>query len=125
MLADILSIAIERGEVQGLVEHTAMQVMKSETKFKIIFDKMPWGAELYDENGVLVDINQADLDIFGVTREQAVGLNMFENPNIPKYVNQSLKTEKIYSFHLIMISRLLLKTAITIVIMILKQSICW
>ena len=40
MLADILSIAIERGEVQGLVEHTAMQVMKSETKFKIIFDKM-------------------------------------------------------------------------------------
>ena len=64
MLADILSIAIERGEVQGLVEHTAMQVMKSETKFKIIFDKMPWGAELYDENGVLVDINQADLDIF-------------------------------------------------------------
>ena len=48
-----------------------MQVMKSETKFKIIFDKMPWGAELYDENGVLVDINQADLDIFGVTREQA------------------------------------------------------
>ena len=47
MLADILSIAIERGEVQGLVEHTAMQVMKSETKFKIIFDKMPWGAELY------------------------------------------------------------------------------
>ena len=44
MLADILSIAIERGEVQGLVEHTAMQVMKSETKFKIIFDKMPFGA---------------------------------------------------------------------------------
>ena len=55
---------------------------------------MPWGAELYDENGVLVDINQADLDIFGVTREQAVGLNMFENPNIPKYVNQSLKNGK-------------------------------
>ena len=52
-----------------------------------VFDKMPWGAELYDENGVLVDINQADLDIFGVTREQAVGLNMFENPNIPKYVS--------------------------------------
>lgn len=70
MLADILSIAIERGEVQGLVEHTAMQVMKSETKFKIIFDKMPWGAELYDENGVLVDINQADLDIFGVTQSR-------------------------------------------------------
>ena len=69
------------------------------------------GRRTYDENGVLVDINQADLDIFGVTREQAVGLNMFENPNIPKYVNQSLKNEKIYSFHLIMISRLLLKTA--------------
>ena len=83
-----------KSEQHLLILQEAMQVMKSETKFKIIFDKMPWGAELYDENGVLVDINQADLDIFGVTREQAVGLNMFENPNIPKYVNQSLKNGK-------------------------------
>lgn len=94
MLADILSIAIERGEVQGLVEHTAKQILKSETKFQIIFDKMPWGAELYDENGILVDINQADLDIFGVTRQQTLGLNMFENPNIPDFVNQRFKEGK-------------------------------
>ncbi|WP_227742596.1 GAF domain-containing protein [Parabacteroides distasonis] len=125
MLADILSIAIERGEVQGLVEHTAMQVMKSETKFKIIFDKMPWGAELMMREWSVGRYQPSGSRYFWCYREQAVGLNMFENPNIPKYVNQSLKNGKDIFFLLIMISRLLLKTAITIVIMILKQSICW
>lgn len=98
ILADILSIAIERKDVQGKMEDTAKQVLKSETKFQIIFDKMPWGAELYNEKGHLIDINQADLDIFSVTREQAIGLNMFTNPNIPDFVNKSMLAGKDISF---------------------------
>ena len=94
ILTDIISIAIDRKQAQGLMEHTTQQFMKSESKFQIIFDKMPWGAELYDENGYLKDINQADLDIFGTTREEVLGVNMFENPNIPKSVNQELKEGK-------------------------------
>lgn len=100
ILADILSIAIERKEAQGKMEHNAKQVLKSETKFQIIFDKMPWGAELYNEKGRLIDINQADLDIFGVTREKAIGLNMFTNPNIPDFVNKSLLAGEDISFTL-------------------------
>lgn len=100
MLADILSIVIDRVEVQDKMEHTAMQILKSDTKFQIIFDKMPWGAELYDENGDLKDINQADLDIFGITREQALGLNMFKNPNLPDFVNKSMREGKDISFTL-------------------------
>lgn len=91
MLADVVSIAIERERVQGMMEHSAKQVLLSEAKFQIIFDKMPLGVELYDAAGNLLDINQADLDIFGTTKEHALGLNMFENPNIPALVNQQLQ----------------------------------
>ena len=91
MLTDIISIAIERELAHGMVEHSMKQVLKSEAKFQIIFDRLPWGVELYDENGYLLDINKADLEIFGVTREQAIGLNAFENPNIPVWASEKLK----------------------------------
>lgn len=91
MLTDIISIAIERELAHGMVEHSMKQVLKSEAKFQIIFDRLPWGVELYDENGYLLDINKADLEIFGVTREQAIGLNAFKNPNIPEWASEKLK----------------------------------
>ena len=91
MLTDIISIAIERELAHGMIEHSMKQVLKSEAKFQIIFDRLPWGVELYDENGYLLDINKADLEIFGVTREQAIGLNAFENPNIPEWASEKLK----------------------------------
>lgn len=46
---------------------------------------------MYDEKGILLDINNADLEIFGTTREAAIGLNAFENPNIPEWANVKLK----------------------------------
>ena len=61
--------------------------------------------ELYDIDGTLLDLNDADLEIFGTTRESAIGINMFQNPNIPEWVNHKLKNgEDVtftldYSFH--------------------------
>lgn len=98
ILTDIISIAIERETAHGMMEHSMKQVLKSEAKFQIIFDKLPWGVELYDEKGILLDINKADLEIFGTTREQAIGLNAFDNPNIPDWVNEKLKRGEDVSF---------------------------
>lgn len=100
MLADIVSIAIEREQAQSLMEHSMKQVLLSEAKFQIIFDQLPWGIELYDEKGNLLDLNNADLEIFGTTREQAIGLNAFDNPNIPQWVNEKLKKGEDVSFTL-------------------------
>lgn len=100
MLTDIVSIAIEREHAQGMIENSMKQVLQSESKFQIIFDKLPWGVELYDEKGNLLDLNNADLEIFGTTREQAIGLNAFENPNIPEWVNDKLKKGEDVSFTL-------------------------
>ena len=75
-------------------------LLRSEAKFKMIFDKLPWGVELYDHKGYLMDINDADLNIFGTTRADVIGINMFENPNIPEEVNQKLKRGEDVSFRL-------------------------
>lgn len=98
VLADVVSIAIERERAQDMIEHSMKQVLQSEAKFQIIFDKLPWGIELYDENGYLLDINNADLEIFGTTREEAIGLSAFENPNIPEWVTGKLKRGEDVSF---------------------------
>lgn len=98
ILTDIISIAIEREMAHGMMEHSMKQVLKSEAKFQIIFDKLPWGVELYDENGYLLDINNADLEIFGTTREAAIGLSAFDNPNIPGWVSEKLKKGEDVSF---------------------------
>lgn len=100
MLTDIVSIAIERERAQGLMESSMKQVLQTEAKFQIIFDKLPWGVELYDEKGYLLDLNKADLEIFGTTREQTIGVNAFENPNIPKWVNKKLRKGEDVSFTL-------------------------
>lgn len=100
MLTGIISIAIERERAQGLMEHSAKQVLLSEAKFQIIFDKLPWGVELYDAEGTMLDLNQADMDIFGTTKEKVAGLNMFANPNIPEWVNRKLKQGEDVTFPL-------------------------
>lgn len=91
ILADIVSIAIEREQAQSLIEHSARESLKSEAKFRVIFEKLPWGVELYDEEGCILDLNNADLEIFGTTREQVIGINAFKNPNIPEWVNEKLR----------------------------------
>lgn len=105
VLANIVSIAIEREHAQHIMEHSANLMLKSEAKFRIIFEKLSLGVELYDIDGTLLDLNDADLEIFGTTRESAIGINMFQNPNIPEWVNHKLKNgEDVtftldYSFH--------------------------
>ena len=100
VLADIVSIAIEREHAQHIMEHSANLMLKSEAKFRIIFEKLSLGVELYDIDGNLLDLNDADLEIFGTTRESAVGVNMFQNPNIPEWVNHKLRNGEDVTFTL-------------------------
>lgn len=74
---------------------------RSEKILRNIYDNLPAGIELYDKNGFLVDLNKKDMDIFGVNRkEDVLGVNIFENPNIPKDIIQKIKNKKDVSFRL-------------------------
>lgn len=100
-LTDIISIAIEREHAQRVMERSSEELLKSEAKFRIIFEKLLWGIELYDAEGNLLDINNADLEIFGTTREEAIGINAFENPNIPQWVNEKMKQGEDVTFSIV------------------------
>lgn len=93
MLADIISVAIERSKA-------LKEKKKSDNLFRDLYQKLPWGVELYDKNGYMLDINEADLKIFGTTRAGTLGINMFDNPNIPEYVNEKLRKGEDVSFQL-------------------------
>lgn len=99
MFADIVSIAIEQEHSKFQLEYSAKLILKSEAKFRLIFEKLPWGVELYDEEGNLLDLNNADLDIFGTTRD-VIGVNIFQNPNIPEWVKQKQKQGEDVEFSL-------------------------
>lgn len=45
------------------------------------------GIEIYDKNGIAIDINNKDLEIFGLTRkEDVLGVNFLDNPNFTEEV---------------------------------------
>lgn len=83
LFADLLSLAIEQERKEEELRQSSREAFKTEAKFRIIFDRLPWGVEIYDENGILTDINPKALEIFGTTKEQILGISLFDNPVIP------------------------------------------
>ena len=56
--------------------------------------------ELYDAEGYLIDINDADTRIFGSSREYLLGVNLFKNPAVPERILNQIKKKKAFSFPL-------------------------
>ena len=64
-----------------------------------IYMNIPVGIELYDENGYLIDMNNTDINIFGLkSKQSALGINIFENPNISDAIKNKLKHQESVSF---------------------------
>ena len=74
---------------------------RNEKILRNIYMNIPVGIELYDEDGYMVDINNKDMEIFGVKDKcDVLGLNIFENPLIPKSVCEALKRRESVDFRL-------------------------
>lgn len=73
----------------------------SEKILRNIYKNLPVGIELYDKNGILIDMNDKELEIFGLSnKEDALGVNLFDNPNIPEAVKNKLKAKENLDFSL-------------------------
>ena len=74
---------------------------RSEKLFKNIFANIPAGVELYDRDGYLMDLNNKDMEIFGVrNKEDVIGVNFFENPNVPEDIRIKVRNEDVVDFRL-------------------------
>ena len=73
----------------------------SEKLLRNIYTNIPVGIELYDKKGYLVDLNNMDVEIFGLpSKESVLGLNIFENPMINDEIREKLISREPVSFHM-------------------------
>ena len=99
-LANIISICIElrKSELQAKEDRLALD--NSEKILRNIYKNLPAGVELYDKDGYLVDINDKELEIFGLsTKNEALGINLFDNPNIPSDIKEKLRAKENVNFY--------------------------
>lgn len=98
LIASIFSIIIERWQTENDLEESRKHLAELSTKFQQFFNNLPVGVELYDSDGFLIDVNEADTQIFGSTREDLLGINLFRNPNVPAKILKNIKNGKAFSF---------------------------
>lgn len=101
LIANIFSIIIERWQTQTSLEESQKHLSELGTKFRQFFDNLPIGVELYDADGFLIDINKANTQIFGTSRQELLGINLFENPNIPPKILKGIRNGKAFSFQIV------------------------
>lgn len=98
-LANIISICIELRKSELQAKENRLALDNSEKIMRNIYKNLPAGVELYDEDGYLVDINDKELEIFGLSdKSKALGINMFDNPNIPLEIKEKLKAKENVDF---------------------------
>ena len=98
-LANIISICIElrKSELQAKEDRLALD--NSEKILRNIYKNLPAGVELYDKDGYLVDINDKELEIFGLSdKNEALRVNLFDNPNIPSEIKEKLRAKEDVDF---------------------------
>ena len=84
---------------EATLAHQALD--RSEKLFKNIFANIPAGVEIYDKNGILVDINNKDMEIFGLKdKSDVIGIDLFSNPNLSPQLMERIRTEDVVDFRL-------------------------
>ena len=98
-LGNIISICLQlrKAELQAKEDRRALD--HSEKILRNIYKNLPVGIELYDKDGYLVDMNDKELEIFGLAdMKEALGVSLFENPNIPENVKEKLRARENVDF---------------------------
>lgn len=70
--------------------HDAIE--RSENILRNIYDNLPAGIAQYDKDGFLLDVNNKEMEIFGLKNKQdVIGLNLFDNPALPNEIKENFK----------------------------------
>ena len=70
-------------------------LQRSERLLHNIYNYLPVGIELYNKEGVFVDLNDKELDLFHVdSKEELLGINIFENPVFPEEMKERLRNNE-------------------------------
>lgn len=83
----------------GNIISICMELRRSESEARLkkaylqnIYKNLPAGIELYDKDGFMTDLNDKEMEIFGLRhKEDVIGLNLFDNPLLPQGLKDKLK----------------------------------
>lgn len=68
------------------------ELQRNEAKLQNLYKTIPVGIEIYDKDGVLLDLNDEDMRIFGIERkEDALGVSLFDNPNVSPEEREAMR----------------------------------
>lgn len=88
--------------VQNEREESPKHFSGYSTKFQQFFEHLSLGVEMYDAEGFMIDNNKSDTIIFDSSRESLLGINLFNNPNIPLHIREEIKQGKdLFDFSLV------------------------
>ena len=100
-LANIISICVELRKAKDEAIHERQALDRSEKLFRNIFTNIPAGVEIYDTNGILVDINNKNMEIFGIRdKADVIVINLFENPNLSPQLIERIREQDVVDFRL-------------------------
>lgn len=108
VLANVVSICIkmrkseeEARRKQQSLEETCTALDYSEKTLRQIYQNIPVGIEVYDKDGYLIELNDRELDMFGLkSKESVLGVNIFDNPILPDDLKQKLRKGQNIDFEL-------------------------
>lgn len=89
------------------VINICLQLRKSEDKIKQddqllrnVYENLPIGLEIFDEEGILIAANDKDVEILGMTnKDDYMGVNIFDHPILPLEVKKRMKQGESIDFH--------------------------
>ncbi len=74
------------------IERVQRELHEREQWFRSLFEDSPIGIELYDSNGLLVNVNRAALEIFGISDvEEVKGFSLLDDPNVTEASKEGLR----------------------------------
>jgi PAS domain S-box-containing protein len=72
-IANSIEQAVKVREAEHERRKAEADLIESERRFRMLYERVPVGYQSLDEDGCFVEVNQAWLDILGYTREQVMG----------------------------------------------------
>lgn len=86
-------VALFSDMTETFTAHKALD--RSERILRNIYRNLPAGIELYDKEGLLIDINDKEVEIFGLkNKEDLLGVSLFENPVMPEEIKAKLRKKE-------------------------------
>ena len=87
-LANIIALCRE-------LQRTRDDALDERNTLVSIFNNVPVGIELYDKEGLLINVNQRDLELFGVkSKRDVLGINMWNCPFMTPAIKENIQREQ-------------------------------